>query len=196
MSDENKDLDDMAEDAMENAKKKAENLGDKAEDSFDSGKKEAKDLGDKASEKFEHAKEATKEFAEDAKEKASEFAEEAKEAASDFAEGAKKTANEFTESAKEAFGGAGGENKKVLAGILAILLGALGVHKFILGYQKEGFILLGITLASYLLMCVVGLGLLFVWIPGLIGLIEGIIYLTKSDEEFYNTYQVGKKPWF
>ena len=196
MSDENKDLDDMAEDAMENAKKKAENLGDKAEDSFDSGKKEAKDMGDKASEKFEHAKEATKEFAEDAKEKASEFAEEAKEAASDFAEGAKKTANEFTESAKEAFGGAGGENKKVLAGILAILLGALGVHKFILGYQKEGFILLGITLASYLLMCVVGLGLLFVWIPGLIGLIEGIIYLTKSDEEFYNTYQVGKKPWF
>ena len=196
MSDENKDLDDMAEDAMENAKKKAENLGDKAEDSFDSGKKEAKDLGDKASEKFEHAKEATKEFAEDAKEKASEFAEDAKEAASDFAEGAKKTANEFTESAKEAFGGAGGENKKVLAGILAILLGALGVHKFILGYQKEGFILLGITLASYLLMCVVGLGLLFVWIPGLIGLIEGIIYLTKSDEEYYNTYQVGKKPWF
>lgn len=196
MSDENKDLDDMAEDAMENAKKKAENLGDKAEDSFDSGKKEAKDMGDKASEKFEHAKEATKEFAEDAKEKASEFAEDAKEAASDFAEGAKKTANEFTESAKEAFGGAGGENKKVLAGILAILLGALGVHKFILGYQKEGFILLGITLASYLLMCVVGLGLLFVWIPGLIGLIEGIIYLTKSDEEFYNTYQVGKKPWF
>ena len=31
---------------------------------------------------------------------------------------------------------------------------------------------------------------------GLVGLIEGIIYLTKSDEEFYNTYQVGKKPWF
>ena len=31
---------------------------------------------------------------------------------------------------------------------------------------------------------------------GIIGIIEGIIYLTKSDEEFYNTYQVGKKPWF
>ncbi|NNC62181.1 MAG: hypothetical protein HKO11_07575, partial [Eudoraea sp.] len=43
--------------------------------------------------------------------------------------------------------------------------------------------------------CIV-VGAFFFWIPGLIGLIEGIIYLTKSDEEFYNTYQVGKKPWF
>jgi hypothetical protein len=30
----------------------------------------------------------------------------------------------------------------------------------------------------------------------IVGLIEGIIYLTKTDEEFYNTYQVGTKPWF
>ena len=163
MSEDNKDLDDMAGDAKDGAE----------------------NLGKKASDKFEDAKEATKEFAEEAKEKASDFAEEAK-----------KTASEFTESAKEAFGGAGGENKKILAGILAIVLGAFGVHKFILGYQKEGFILLGITLASYVLMCAFGIGLLFVWIPGLIGLIEGIIYLTKSDAEFYNTYQVGKKPWF
>jgi len=30
----------------------------------------------------------------------------------------------------------------------------------------------------------------------IVGLVEGIMYLTKSDEEFYNTYQAGKKPWF
>jgi hypothetical protein len=30
----------------------------------------------------------------------------------------------------------------------------------------------------------------------LIGLIEGIIYLTKTDEEFYQMYQVNKKGWF
>ena len=155
-----------------------------------------KNLSDDLDDMLGDAKDGAKKAANKAKEKASEFAEDAKEAASDFADGAKKTANEFSESAKEAFGGAGGENKKVLAGILAIVLGSLGVHKFILGYQKEGLILLGITLVSYVLMCVVGLGLLFVWIPGLIGLIEGIIYLTKSDEEFYNTYQVGRKPWF
>jgi TM2 domain-containing membrane protein YozV len=117
----------------------------------------------------------------------------AEEAAKDFSEGAKKTANEFSEGLNNAVGG--GENKKILVGILAIIVGSLGVHKFLLGYQKEGFILLGVTIAAYVLSCI-GVGLLFVWIPGLVGLIEGIIYLTKSDEEFYNTYQVGKKPWF
>jgi len=145
---------------------------------------ENKDLGDKASEAFDNAKESAKDFAEDAKE-----------ATADFAEDAKKTANEFADSAKEAFSGAGGDNKKVLAGLLGIFLGGFGVHKFILGYQKEGFILLGITVGAIVLSCI-GVGLLFVWIPGIIGLIEGIIYITKSDEEFYNTYQAGKKPWF
>lgn len=145
---------------------------------------ENKDLGDKASDAFDNAKETAKDFAEDAKE-----------ATSEFAEDAKKTANEFADSAKEAFSGAGGDNKKVLAGLLGIFLGGFGVHKFILGYQKEGFILLGITIAAFVLSCI-GVGLLFVWVPGIIGLIEGIIYITKSDEEFYNTYQAGKKPWF
>ncbi|MGO4918622.1 TM2 domain-containing membrane protein YozV [Maribacter spongiicola] len=146
---------------------------------------ENKDFGDKAEDAFDKAKESAKEFSEDAKESAKEFS-----------DNAKKTADEFSAGAREAFSSAGGENKKVLAGILAIIFGSLGVHKFILGYQKEGIILLGITIASYVLMCAFGLGLLIVWIPGVIGLIEGIIYLTKSDEEFYNTYQVGRKPWF
>lgn len=87
------------------------------------------------------------------------------------------------------------ENKKVVAGVLAIILGSLGIHKFILGYNTEGFILLGISVFSYATMCLV-IGAFIVWIPGLIGLIEGIIYLTKSDEEFYNTYQANKKAWF
>lgn len=134
---------------------------------------ENKDFGDKAEDAFDNAKES----------------------ANEFSENAKKTADEFTAGAREAFSGAGGENKKVLAGILAILLGSLGVHKFILGYQKEGFILLGISIAAWVLSCL-AIGLLFIWIPSVIGLIEGIIYLTKSDEEFYNTYQVGRKPWF
>ncbi len=206
MSEENKDLDDMADDAMDSAKEGAESLGDKADHAIDSAKEKASELGGKASEKFDEAKEATKEFAEDAKEKASEkfdhakeatkeFAEDTKEAASDFAEEAKKTANEFTENAKEAFGGADGDNKKLLAGILAILLGSLGVHKFILGYQKEGFILLGASIVGYATLCFV-IGSFILMATGIIGLIEGIIYLTKSDEEFYNTYQVGQKPWF
>lgn len=129
----------------------------------------------------------------DAKDGAKKAADKVSEKAKDFASEAKESASEFADSAKEAF--ASNENKKILAGILGILLGGLGVHKFILGYNKEGGILLGATLVGILLSCV-GIGILFVWIPGVIGLVEGIIYLTKSDEEFYNTYQAGKKPWF
>jgi len=79
------------------------------------------------------------------------------------------------------------ENKKIIAGVFAIILGCLGVHKFVLGYQKEGIIMLLVTV----LTCGIGGGFM-----AIIGLIEGIIYLTKSDEEFYETYQVNQKTWF
>jgi TM2 domain-containing membrane protein YozV len=115
----------------------------------------------------------------------------AAEKAEEFAGEAKESAKEFAKEAKETFNNASGENKKVLAGILAIVLGSLGVHKFILGYNKEGVMLLVATLVLGFFTCGFGAGL-----TGLIGIIEGIIYLTKTDEEFYNTYQVGQKPWF
>ena len=76
-----------------------------------------------------------------------------------------------------------GAEKKIIAGILGILLGGFGVHKFILGYTTEGIIQIVITCVT----C--GLG-------SIIGLIEGIIYLTKSDEEFVRTYIQNKKGWF
>jgi TM2 domain-containing membrane protein YozV len=78
-------------------------------------------------------------------------------------------------------------SKKIAAGICAILLGGFGVHKFILGYSTEGVILLLATL----LTC--GFG---ATVTCVIALAEGIIYLTKSDEEFYNTYIINKKGWF
>jgi len=87
------------------------------------------------------------------------------------------------------------ESKKVLAGILAILLGGLGVHKFVLGMTTPGIILVVVFI-----VCLVaspftcGISLV---VPGIIGLIEGIIYLTKSDEEFIRLYQgPNPKQWF
>jgi TM2 domain-containing membrane protein YozV len=74
------------------------------------------------------------------------------------------------------------ESKRIVAGVLAIALGWLGVHKFVLGYTVPGIIQL-------ILGFCFGIG----WI---IGIIEGIIYLTKSDEEFIQTYQIGQKQWF
>jgi TM2 domain-containing membrane protein YozV len=76
-----------------------------------------------------------------------------------------------------------GAEKKVVAGILGILLGGFGIHKFYLGYTKEGIIQIIVTIVT----CGVG---------SIIGLIEGIIYLTKSDEDFVATYITGKKGWF
>lgn len=107
----------------------------------------------------------------------------------DFADEAKETAKEFADAAKETFNKPG--NRKILAGVLGIFFGGLGIHKFILGYIKEGVIMLVITVV----LGIFTLGV-FSWVMSLIGFIEGIIYLTKSDEEFYTTYQVGKRPWF
>ncbi|MEL6812107.1 MAG: TM2 domain-containing protein [Bacteroidota bacterium] len=120
-------------------------------------------------------------------------AENVEKAAENVKEEAKDTVNEMKEGWNQATNS--GENKKLLAGILGIVVGGFGVHKFILGYNKEGFILLGALLISFPLMCII-IGAFTIYIPVLIGFIEGIIYLTKSDEEFYQTYQVNKKPWF
>jgi len=78
--------------------------------------------------------------------------------------------------------GAGAE-KKVLAGVLGVLLGSLGVHRFVLGDVSGGLLRILITVGT----C--GFG-------SVIGLVEGIIYLTKSDEEFVATYIDGDKSWF
>ncbi|MFT4175401.1 MAG: NINE protein [Luteolibacter sp.] len=80
-----------------------------------------------------------------------------------------------------------GAEKKLVAGLLGILLGGFGVHKFYLGYTKEGVIMLLISL----LTC--GIGAI---VMGPIGLIEGILYLTKPDSEFVSTYVTGRKGWF
>ena len=64
---------------------------------------------------------------------------------------------------------------KIVAGVLAILLGGIGVHKFYLGKIGMGIL--------YLLFC-------WTFIPALAGLIEGIIYLTSSDEKFQQKHKV------
>ncbi len=80
-----------------------------------------------------------------------------------------------------------GADKKIAAGICGIVLGGLGVHKFVLGYTVEGLILLLATV----LTC--GLGAM---VTSIIGIVEGIIYLTKSDAEFVQTYVQNKRGWF
>lgn len=98
--------------------------------------------------------------------------------------------------------------KKIIAGLLGIVLGSLGVHKFYLGMTTPGLIMLGVNVGVWILALVLGLitlgfGLV-VTVPlaalvssaiALLGLVEGIIYLTKSDADFDREYVRGKKAW-
>jgi TM2 domain-containing membrane protein YozV len=77
--------------------------------------------------------------------------------------------------------------KKIAAGVCALLLGSLGIHKFVLGLVLPGIIMLLTTI----LTCGIGAFPMHV-----IGLIEGIMYLTKSDDEFYRLYAIEKRGWF
>jgi TM2 domain-containing membrane protein YozV len=81
--------------------------------------------------------------------------------------------------------------EKLPAGLLGIFLGSLGVHKFYLGYTKEGLIMLIVSVVGLILTFGIATGIMEI-----IGFIEGIIYLTKSDEDFQNTYVVNHKGWF
>jgi TM2 domain-containing membrane protein YozV len=72
---------------------------------------------------------------------------------------------------------------RVTCGVIAIFLGGWGIHKFMLGQTSAGIIQIVATICT----C---------FMAGIIGPIEGIIYLTKTDEEFYQTYVVEKKAWF
>lgn len=95
---------------------------------------------------------------------------------------------------------------KWVAGLTAIFLGCYGVHKFYLGYAAQGAIMLAVTLGlalpvsfiaralgSVTLMKLIGL---LQFIPILIGVAEGVIYLIKSEEDFQLTYVAGRREWF
>lgn len=78
---------------------------------------------------------------------------------------------------------------RLAAALLAIFLGSLGIHKFYLGYTTSGVIMLLVSLLGALI--IIGPAIM-----GLIAFIEAILYLTKTDEQFYLTYVVGDRPWF
>lgn len=62
---------------------------------------------------------------------------------------------------------------RITAGILAILLGGLGIHHFYLGNTGRGIL--------YIVLGCIG-------ISPILGLIDGILYLVKSEEEFQRNY--------
>jgi TM2 domain-containing membrane protein YozV len=82
-------------------------------------------------------------------------------------------------------------NRKLAAGLTGVFLGAFGVHKFVLGYTKPAIIMLVVSLAGGVVTC--GLASFVIIV---IGLIEGVIYLTKTTAEFEAEYLDAEKDWF
>ena len=79
----------------------------------------------------------------------------------------------------------------VAAGLLAIFLGSLGIHKFYLGYNTPGFIMLAVTIVgSIFSLGIAGLAMV------VISIVEGVLYLSKSQTEFEQIYVFNKKEWF
>lgn len=70
-----------------------------------------------------------------------------------------------------------GDKQKFVAGILALFLGGLGIHKFYLDKGVQGLI--------YLVFC-------WTFIPAFLGLLEGLNYLTMSQRVFDDRYNSGR----
>jgi TM2 domain-containing membrane protein YozV/cold shock CspA family protein len=81
-----------------------------------------------------------------------------------------------------------GDKNRIAAALLAVFVGYWGIHKFYLGKTNAGIIMLLAGTIGWILV-----------IPGfvnwVIAICEFIIYLTKSDQEFYQEYVVGDRSW-
>jgi len=85
-------------------------------------------------------------------------------------------------------GSSSGEKSKIIACLLALFLGTIGVHKFYLGYNTQGIIMLLCGTVGWILF-------LPPLVMAVIALIEAIMYISKSDEEFQEIYVDNEKPW-
>jgi TM2 domain-containing membrane protein YozV/cold shock CspA family protein len=83
-----------------------------------------------------------------------------------------------------------GGKSKIVAGLLAFFLGGFGIHKFYLGYSGAGILMLLVFLFGFILIGIPSA------VIGIIALIEAVIYLCKSDDEFFETYVANKRAWF
>ena len=82
-----------------------------------------------------------------------------------------------------------GNGDRLISAIIAVLLGLIGAHKFYLGYKSQGILMF--------LAGTVGWLLIFPpFISFVISIAEAFIYLSKTDQEFYDTYIAKERGWF
>ena len=80
------------------------------------------------------------------------------------------------------------DKNRIVAALLAFFVGHWGLHKFYLGKTNAGIIMMACGTIGWILV-----------LPGVINwaiaVIEGVIYLFKSDQEFFRDYVVGDRTW-
>ena len=77
-----------------------------------------------------------------------------------------------------------------VAVLLSFFFGAVGDHKFYLGYHKQGLCMLVLFVFGYVFL---GLPSMVI---AIIALVEFVIYLCKSEVEFEQDYVLENRPWF
>ena len=96
-------------------------------------------------------------------------------------------------------GSSGSKGKsKIVAGLMALFLGIFGVHKFYLGFTLPGMIY---GMCSWIFWVLAGateepIFLLPMFIIGIFSLVDAVIYLSRTDEDFQRIYVEDKKQWF
>ena len=83
-----------------------------------------------------------------------------------------------------------GEKNKWVAALLAFIVGGLGIHKFYLGKNRAGFIMLFVFLAGIILAAIPTI------IVSIVAFVECVIYVVKSEQQFYDDYVVSDRAWF
>lgn len=82
------------------------------------------------------------------------------------------------------------QKNRIVACVLAFLFGVFGIHKFYLGYKRAGIIMFAVSVIGYWFFGIHGCVIYFV------AVLEGIIYICKTDDEFYDTYVAHERDWF
>jgi TM2 domain-containing membrane protein YozV len=87
-------------------------------------------------------------------------------------------------------------SRKLAAGLCGIFFGEFGVHKFVLGFSQAGVVMLVVTVLCGITFPCFVIPILAVFAMKIIGFIEGIMYLSKSDADFYQAYAIDRRDWF
>ena len=88
-----------------------------------------------------------------------------------------------------AFAAAPGQPNRLVAALFALFLGTIGIHKFYIGENKAGLIMLLVAIFGLILVVPT-------LIMAVIAFVEAINYFMTPDDEWHQRYVEGNRAWF